>query len=77
MGSKVSELVKKVGEVGTEMNHGDRDVVCPRMLVRKIQGTAMDGGCGPLWLSSSSWRTRGIESVSGRTWEGCQVPRGD
>jgi len=28
----------------------------------------MNGGCGPLWLSNSGWRTGGIESVFGRTW---------
>lgn len=36
MRSEMSELVKKVGKVGTEMDHGDRDVVCLRMLVRKV-----------------------------------------
>ena len=36
MGSKMSELVEKVREIGTEMNHGNWDVMCPRMLVGKI-----------------------------------------
>ena len=67
MRSEVRELVKKVGEVGTEMNHGDWDVVCPRMLVWVIQRTTMNDGCSPLWLGSGGWRSGGIKTVSGRT----------
>jgi len=36
MGSEMSELVKKMGKVGTEVNHGDRNVVCPLMLVWEV-----------------------------------------
>lgn len=73
MRSKMSELVKKMGKVGTEMNHGDWDVMCPRMLVRKMQRAAVNGGRSPLWLSSSGWRSGRIETVPGRPWGECQV----
>lgn len=69
MRSEVSELVKKMREVGAEMNHGNWDVVCLRMLIREIQRAAVDGGCGPLWLGSGGWRSGGVKSVSGRTVE--------
>lgn len=36
----------------------------------------MNDGRGPLWLRSSSWRSGGIESVPGRTWDNCQVCMG-
>ena len=32
----MSELVKKVDRVGTKVDHGYWDVVCPRMLVGKM-----------------------------------------
>jgi len=67
MRSEMSELVEKVGEVGTEMDHGDWDVVCPRMPVWKVERATVNGGRGPLWLSSSGRGTGGIERDSGRT----------
>jgi hypothetical protein len=63
MGSEVSELVKKVRKVGTEMNHGDWDIVRPRMLVWKVQRATMNDSCSPLWLSSGSWGTGGAEII--------------
>ena len=33
MRSEMSEPVKKMGKVGTEVDHGDRNVVCPLVLV--------------------------------------------
>jgi len=77
MRSEMSELVEKVGEVGTEMDHGDWNVVCPRMTVWKIEGATVNSGRGPLWFTSGGRRSGGIESNSGRTWEDCQVFGGD
>jgi len=67
MRSEMGKLVKKMGEVGTEMDHGDRDVVCPRMLVGVMQRTTIHGGCGPLGFESSGRWSGGIGSVSGGT----------
>jgi len=64
----MGELVEKGGEVGPEMDHGDRDVVRPRMLVWEMQRTAVDGGGGPLGLGSSGWRAGGVKGVSGGAW---------
>ena len=77
MRSKMSELVEEVGKVGTEVDHGDRDVVRPRMLVWKIERATVNGDCGPLWFTSGGRRSGGIESNSGRTWKDCQVLRSD
>jgi len=71
--SKMGELVKQVGKVGTEVNHGDWYVVCPRMLIWEVQRTTVNYCRGPLWLGGSVRGSGGIKSVSGGACGGGNV----